>query len=144
MVRIKATGRKSTGSQRPAVWHRLLIAAADLGSWEALLAGLEAEEEWVSLVWYRVHRKAEERHPAADVGVDASTLPFPLTSSFGLLPYAAFRGHKEIVAGFCAAGFEAAGTARVRWLGPASARPHACPCAHLAAGASSIPLVRSP
>ena len=130
MARTTRTVRKATGGQRPArrlsvhVWHPLLIAAADLDGSERLAAALAAKAEAVDGVHFEVDRNGEHRHPdSAQEGSDAGGAsgsepappsPFPPLSDFGLLPYAAFRGHEEVVAGFCEAGFDPEGTARVR------------------------------
>ena len=168
MARTPQTARKSTGGIAPRrflgvraagvhvrvagwhppgidVWHPLLIAAADQGGRTRVFAGLAAKQERVGDACYRVNRNGDHRHPtsaaggAAAAGADVVTSPFPATSSFGLLPYAAFRGHEEAVAFFCAAGFDPKGTGRVRCSRHRSSRqpPQA---AHGAAAAHGLPV----
>ena len=129
-MRTKTLGCKHTGNlqrRRQAApwfpaWHPLLIAAADQGGQRRLFASLAAEEELdqQARLDFKVDRHGEYGHPAYRRGRPAAAAaaagaasPFPLVNAFGLLPYAAFRGHQEVVAGFAAAGFDPAGTGRV-------------------------------
>lgn len=124
----KALGRGPPGPRRAAsayrrptsAWHPALIAAVNDGGWERIFGALAAKEEWEGQhVCYKVGRKGQHRHPDSVQGAGQGlvTVPFPLSRLFGLLPYAAYRGHEEVVAAFCAAGFDPEGTAQVRVAG---------------------------
>ena len=105
------------GPELLCVWHPLLIAAANTGGWERFSAALAARQGAEGGLVYIVDRWSRwvwALHPDAAGAAELATSPFPLDSSFGLLPYAAFRGHGEIVAGFCAVGTYLEGTAEVR------------------------------
>lgn len=124
-MRLKQTARKSGGrgsSQAHrrvyAVWHPLLIAATDEPGRQRLFAGLAAKEENAGAVRHCTTRDGEFCHPGATGAcaspeAEAAVSPFPLASTFGLLPYAAYRGHEKAVEGLCAAGFSLHGTAQV-------------------------------
>ena len=105
MARTKATNRKSTGGTAGTgrrVWHPALTTAAELGE-----AHLEAARE--AEVEHQEDGTVHEVHPMACVPHSRSRLPlgagepsgpaspFPLDSSFGLIAYAVWHGHDEVV-----------------------------------------------
>lgn len=142
--RIRATARKAVGGRPPAVvpwadnvWHPLLITAADQGGRQRVFAGLAAKEERVGSKLYRVSRGGEFRHPdgsgappSAAEDVSPGLSPFPLSSYFGLLPYATFHGHVRVVESLCAADFSLSRTGLVSG---------SCPCLWVHAGAGTRP-----
>lgn len=128
----------SDGPQITSVWHPLLITAADLGGRQRLFAGLAARQETIGSMLCHVHRGLEYRHPGAagayaSAAAEAAISPFPLNSSFGLLPYAAFRGHESVVERLCLAGFSLKRTGLVSGSRPGQQ------CVHPACALSRVP-----
>lgn len=111
--------------RRLRVWHRAVTRAAEEGGTDLAAAALAAQEErhgW--LVLCPDLRHEELRHPCS-VGEEPSVIgmpveaavpcsPFPAGTEFGILPYAAWHGHLEVVRAFIEAGAPLEATAMVR------------------------------
>ncbi len=107
MAKIKTTARKSGGGTASRVnasrrvWHPALTTAAELGE-EHLEAALEAEVEEEDGIVYEVHPMACVPHSRFSLPADAGepsgpASPFPLDSCFGIIAYATWHGHHEVV-----------------------------------------------
>ncbi len=95
----KSSAAAAAGSRH--VWHPALTTAAELGE-EHLEATLEAEVEENGGLLYETSGSAScphsgSRRPSGRRVAEAPASPFPPHSSFGILSYAVWHGHYEVV-----------------------------------------------
>ena len=117
MAKVKQTARKSVGGQAPPrrragrksatasahiqVWHPALTTAAEQGE-ELLDEALEAEVEADGELLYETSGEAccphsGSRRPSGRRVGEVPQSPFPPRSSFGIVPYAVWHGHYDVV-----------------------------------------------
>ena len=117
MAKVKQTARKSIGGRAPPrriagrksatasahiqVWHPALTTAAEQDE-EHLDEALEAEVEVDGQLLYETSGQAScphsgSRRPSGRCVAEVSQSPFPPRSSFGIVPYAVWHGHFDVV-----------------------------------------------
>ena len=92
------------------MWHGALTRAADEGGPDLLAAVLAAQDYFegrARYVEYRHHEGAAlhtlARRPDGAAVAEVPGSPFPAQSKFGILAYAVWHGHAEVVRGLAAA-----------------------------------------
>ncbi len=111
--------------RRLRVWHRALTRAAEEGGAGRVAAALGAQQEQHGWLAHSPDlRRDDLRHACSveeapscsglPVAAAVPRSPFPADSEFGMLPYAAWHGHLDVVRAFIEAGAPLEATALVR------------------------------